>query len=99
MCSILKEDTAAPESLPCLAAEDAELSASVTWQALANREEAVCDGRLQTVIYIRDTNAGQQEISGYIDFHHRCPTSFKSVLVKMHLLWQQGIKQELGHGM
>ncbi len=41
-------------------------------QALAEREDAVRDGRLQTVIFVRTANAEGQEVSGYIDFGHRC---------------------------
>lgn len=50
-------------------------------QALADREEAVSDGRLQTIIFIRDVNARGQEVSGYIDFDHRLPT----FLLNIHL--------------
>lgn len=41
------------------------------WQALAEREENVRNGRLTTIIYIRDRNGRGQEISGYIDYAHR----------------------------
>ncbi|KAK9849393.1 hypothetical protein WJX84_000915 [Apatococcus fuscideae] len=40
-------------------------------QALAEREENVRNGRLTTIIFIRDRNARGQEISGYIDYAHR----------------------------
>jgi len=45
-------------------------------QALANREELVRNGKLTTIIFIRDkTHKGQgQEVSGYIDFAHRLKT-------------------------
>ena len=37
-------------------------------QALAQREEAVRNGKLTTIIFIRDLNAKKQEVSGYIDY-------------------------------
>lgn len=40
-------------------------------QALQKREEAVRNGKLATIIFVRDFNARGQEISGYIDFGHR----------------------------
>lgn len=40
-------------------------------QALKDREEAVRNGKLSTIIFIRDVNAKAQEVSGYIDFGHR----------------------------
>ena len=40
-------------------------------QALADREADVRSGRLSTVVYIRDRNAGGQEVSGYVDYGHR----------------------------
>merc|ERR1719198_2943311 len=38
---------------------------------LAAREELVRNGKLSTIIFIRDKNAKGQEISGYIDYGHR----------------------------
>lgn len=38
---------------------------------LACREELVRNGKLSTIIFIRDKNAKGQEISGYIDYGHR----------------------------
>eukprot|EP00929_Paragymnodinium_shiwhaense_P044511 TRINITY_DN22826_c0_g1_i1.p1 TRINITY_DN22826_c0_g1~~TRINITY_DN22826_c0_g1_i1.p1 ORF type:complete len:236 (+),score=56.93 TRINITY_DN22826_c0_g1_i1:76-783(+) len=38
---------------------------------LACREEYVRNGKLSTIIFIRDRNARGQEISGYIDYGHR----------------------------
>jgi len=38
---------------------------------LACREEYVRNGKLSTIIFIRDKNAKGQEISGYIDYGHR----------------------------
>eukprot|EP00933_Yihiella_yeosuensis_P048402 TRINITY_DN44579_c0_g1_i1.p1 TRINITY_DN44579_c0_g1~~TRINITY_DN44579_c0_g1_i1.p1 ORF type:complete len:235 (+),score=49.74 TRINITY_DN44579_c0_g1_i1:80-784(+) len=41
---------------------------------LACREELVRNGKLSTIIFIRDKNAKGQEISGYIDYGHRLKT-------------------------
>eukprot|EP00495_Collosphaeridae_sp_1-RS-2012_P001633 TRINITY_DN154_c0_g1_i1.p1 TRINITY_DN154_c0_g1~~TRINITY_DN154_c0_g1_i1.p1 ORF type:complete len:165 (+),score=33.20 TRINITY_DN154_c0_g1_i1:310-804(+) len=43
-------------------------------QALAMREEAVRNGKLTTIIFIRTTNSRGQEISGYIDYAYRLET-------------------------
>jgi hypothetical protein len=43
-------------------------------QALANREEAVRNGKLTCIIFIRDFNSRGQEVSGYIDLAHRLKT-------------------------
>lgn len=40
-------------------------------QALKDREEAVRNGKLTTIIFIRDKNAKHQEVSGYIDYGQR----------------------------
>eukprot|EP00878_Enallax_costatus_P046933 GHUV01057258.1.p1 GENE.GHUV01057258.1~~GHUV01057258.1.p1 ORF type:complete len:194 (+),score=51.45 GHUV01057258.1:860-1441(+) len=40
-------------------------------EALRDREEAVRNGKLTTIIFIRDRNARGHEVSGYIDFAHR----------------------------
>eukprot|EP00884_Botryococcus_braunii_P020434 jgi/Botrbrau1/7074/Bobra.0165s0096.1 len=40
-------------------------------QALADREDAVRNGKLATIVFIRDTNAQNQEVSGYIDYGSR----------------------------
>lgn len=40
-------------------------------QALADREEMVRNGKLTSIIFIRDRNAKGQEVSGYIDLAHR----------------------------
>lgn len=40
-------------------------------QALQQREESVRNGKLTTIIFIRDQNAKGQEVSGYIDYGHR----------------------------
>uniref|UniRef100_A0A7S3VPZ8 Cilia- and flagella-associated protein 299 n=1 Tax=Dunaliella tertiolecta TaxID=3047 RepID=A0A7S3VPZ8_DUNTE len=43
-------------------------------QALKDREEAVRNGKLTTIIFIRDVNSKKQEVSGYIDFGYRLKT-------------------------
>ena len=50
------------------------LTHNLCLQALAQREEAVRNGKLTTIIFIRDRNAKKQEISGYIDYAHRLKT-------------------------
>ncbi|CAL8247810.1 unnamed protein product [Merluccius merluccius] len=40
-------------------------------KALAEREENNHNGILNSIIYIRDRNAGGQEVSGFIDYAHR----------------------------
>lgn len=40
-------------------------------QALADREEMVRNGKLTSILFIRDKNAKGQEVSGYIDYAHR----------------------------
>ncbi|GMH95596.1 hypothetical protein TrVE_jg13859 [Triparma verrucosa] len=42
--------------------------------ALANREELVRNGKLTTIIFIRDKNSKGQEVSGYIDYALRLKT-------------------------
>mmetsp|Transcript_5767 Transcript_5767/g.9997 ORF Transcript_5767/g.9997 Transcript_5767/m.9997 type:complete len:237 (-) Transcript_5767:573-1283(-) len=43
-------------------------------QALKDREEAVRNGKLTTIVFIRDRNSKAQEVSGYIDFGYRLKT-------------------------
>eukprot|EP00828_Plagiopyla_frontata_P013375 TRINITY_DN17906_c0_g1_i1.p1 TRINITY_DN17906_c0_g1~~TRINITY_DN17906_c0_g1_i1.p1 ORF type:complete len:165 (-),score=25.30 TRINITY_DN17906_c0_g1_i1:260-754(-) len=44
-------------------------------QELADREEQVLNGKLLTIIFIRqETQGGKGEISGYIDYAHRLKT-------------------------
>lgn len=55
-------------------------------------------GRLSTIVYIRDCNAGGQEVSGYVDYGHRwdtpgvtsarhgCDTHGMSVSMPMHTI-------------
>jgi hypothetical protein len=40
-------------------------------QALGQREEAVRNGKLTTIVFIRDKNKRGQEVSGYIDYGQR----------------------------
>mmetsp|Transcript_39578 Transcript_39578/g.112245 ORF Transcript_39578/g.112245 Transcript_39578/m.112245 type:complete len:240 (+) Transcript_39578:133-852(+) len=40
-------------------------------QALAQREEPVRNGKLTTIVFIRDRNSKGQEVSGYIDYGQR----------------------------
>jgi len=40
-------------------------------RALAQREEANRNGKMTSIVFIRDRNSRGQEISGYIDFAHR----------------------------
>ncbi|XP_072352341.1 cilia- and flagella-associated protein 299 [Scyliorhinus torazame] len=42
--------------------------------ALAEREEANRNGKMTSIIFIRDYNSHGQEISGYIDYSHRLKT-------------------------
>ena len=42
--------------------------------SLANREELVRNGKLTSIIFIRDKNAKGQEVSGYIDYALRLKT-------------------------
>jgi len=57
-----------------LASAGKDLDGFPLLKALAQREEAVRNGKLTTIIFIRDRNAKKQEISGYIDYAHRLKT-------------------------
>eukprot|EP00218_Dolichomastix_sp_CCMP3274_P016087 CAMPEP_0170133066 /NCGR_PEP_ID=MMETSP0033_2-20121228/1045_1 /TAXON_ID=195969 /ORGANISM="Dolichomastix tenuilepis, Strain CCMP3274" /LENGTH=243 /DNA_ID=CAMNT_0010368521 /DNA_START=26 /DNA_END=757 /DNA_ORIENTATION=- len=57
-----------------LASAGKNLEGSPLLQALAQREEAVRNGKITTIIFIRDRNAKGQEVSGYIDYAHRLKT-------------------------
>lgn len=47
-------------------------------QALGNREELVRNGKLTSIIFLRDVNSKGQEVSGYIDYAERLKsTSFE----------------------
>jgi len=57
-----------------LAAANKDVSGFPFLASLAEREEMVRNGKLTTIIFIRDKNAKGQEVSGYIDFAHRLKT-------------------------
>ena len=57
-----------------LASANKDLSQFPFLLALANREELVRNGKLTTIVFLRDRNGKGQEVSGYIDFAHRLKT-------------------------
>jgi len=58
-----------------LASANKDLSGFPFLQALSEREEMVRNGRLSTIIFIREQKPGtKKEISGYIDYAHRLKT-------------------------
>eukprot|EP00518_Triparma_eleuthera_P002965 CAMPEP_0182453238 /NCGR_PEP_ID=MMETSP1319-20130603/386_1 /TAXON_ID=172717 /ORGANISM="Bolidomonas pacifica, Strain RCC208" /LENGTH=223 /DNA_ID=CAMNT_0024651147 /DNA_START=197 /DNA_END=865 /DNA_ORIENTATION=+ len=57
-----------------LSSHGRDLSDSPLLLALANREELVRNGKLTTIIFIRNKNAKKQEVSGYIDYALRLKT-------------------------
>lgn len=57
-----------------LASASKDLTGFPFLSSLAEREEMVRNGKLTTIIFIRDKNAKGQEVSGYIDFAHRLKT-------------------------
>ena len=57
-----------------LAGQGYDLTDTPLLAALAQREEANRTGKMTTIIFIRDKNHREQEISGYIDFAHRLKT-------------------------
>ena len=62
---------AAPKAL---ASASKDLSGFPFLASLAEREEMVRNGKLTTIIFIRDKNHKGQEVSGYIDYAHRLKT-------------------------
>lgn len=69
-----REKASAKQTAPkTLASSGKDLSGFPFLQALASREELVRNGKLTTIIFIRDkTNKGAgQEVSGYVDYAHR----------------------------
>ncbi|KAA6379052.1 MAG: putative flagellar basal body protein [Streblomastix strix] len=60
-----------------LASEGKDLANFPFLQALAHREKLVREGRLAVIIFIRDYNSKQQEVSGYIDYGARLKTEKK----------------------
>eukprot|EP01013_Petalomonas_cantuscygni_P007518 TRINITY_DN1953_c0_g1_i1.p1 TRINITY_DN1953_c0_g1~~TRINITY_DN1953_c0_g1_i1.p1 ORF type:complete len:251 (-),score=43.13 TRINITY_DN1953_c0_g1_i1:337-1089(-) len=62
-------------SLDALCSGDKDLSEYPFLYALAQREELVRNGKLSTIIFIRDViDARGHEVSGYVDFGHRLKT-------------------------
>lgn len=57
-----------------LSSANKEVSGFPFLASLAEREEMVRNGKLTTIIFIRDKNHKGQEVSGYIDFAHRLQT-------------------------
>ena len=57
-----------------LASANKDLSQFPFLLALANREELVRNGKLTTIVFLRDRNGKGQEVSGYIDYAHRLKT-------------------------
>lgn len=47
------------------------VSVQLVVQELQRREEAVRNGKLATIVFVRDLNSKKQEISGYIDYGDR----------------------------
>eukprot|EP00210_Caulerpa_lentillifera_P009430 g8991.t1 len=57
-----------------LASQGRKLDEFPLLKALQQREEAVRNGKLATIVFIRDFNSKGQEVSGYIDYGHRLKT-------------------------
>eukprot|EP01029_Cantina_marsupialis_P019328 TRINITY_DN44922_c0_g4_i1.p1 TRINITY_DN44922_c0_g4~~TRINITY_DN44922_c0_g4_i1.p1 ORF type:complete len:231 (+),score=33.40 TRINITY_DN44922_c0_g4_i1:83-775(+) len=57
-----------------LASAGKDLSGFPVLQALANREELVRNGKLTSIVFIRDKNTRGQEVSAYVDYAHRLKT-------------------------
>ncbi|CAN0211622.1 unnamed protein product [Scytosiphon promiscuus] len=62
------QKTNAPKQL---SSSGKDLSMSPFLLALGNREELVRNGKLTSIIFVRDVNSKGQEVSGYIDYAHR----------------------------
>ena len=62
------------DKIKLLAHDGIDLSSKPFLQQLAHREELVRNGKLSTIIFIRDRNTKGQEVSGYIDYSHRLKT-------------------------
>lgn len=55
--------------------------------ALAQREEALRNGRMTTIVFIRIDKGGRNQISGYIDLADRMKTEdFRKIFMKKKLL-------------
>ncbi|XP_064383133.1 cilia- and flagella-associated protein 299-like [Halichondria panicea] len=59
------------DQLRVLCSAGKDLQGSVFLEGLAQREETNRNGKISSIIFIRDKNAKGQEISGYIDYAHR----------------------------
>ncbi|XP_064383111.1 cilia- and flagella-associated protein 299-like [Halichondria panicea] len=59
------------DQLRVLCSAGKDLQGSVFLEGLAQREETNRNGKISSIIFIRDRNAKGQEISGYIDYAHR----------------------------
>lgn len=57
-----------------LASAGKDLGGRPLLQALAAREELVRNGKLNTIIFVRDKNGRGQEVSGYMDYAQRLKT-------------------------
>ena len=57
-----------------LASADKDLSHFPFLHNLAEREDLVRNGKLTSIIFVRDKNSKGQEVSGYIDYAHRLKT-------------------------
>eukprot|EP00292_Cryptomonas_paramecium_P014076 CAMPEP_0113693594 /NCGR_PEP_ID=MMETSP0038_2-20120614/19749_1 /TAXON_ID=2898 /ORGANISM="Cryptomonas paramecium" /LENGTH=235 /DNA_ID=CAMNT_0000615679 /DNA_START=6 /DNA_END=713 /DNA_ORIENTATION=+ /assembly_acc=CAM_ASM_000170 len=57
-----------------LASADKDLAHFPFLHNLAEREDLVRNGKLTSIIFIRDKNSKGQEVSGYIDYAHRLKT-------------------------
>ncbi|EKX47357.1 hypothetical protein GUITHDRAFT_86364 [Guillardia theta CCMP2712] len=57
-----------------LASADKDLSHFPFLHSLAEREDLVRNGKLTSIIFLRDKNSKGQEVSGYIDYAHRLKT-------------------------
>ena len=71
-CQVLRERSTQKTNVPKqLASANKDLSQKPFLAALASREELVRNGKLTSIIFIRDHNSKDQEVSAYIDFTHR----------------------------
>ena len=71
----LRERSTQKANVPkSLSSAGKDLGSYPTLLALANREELVRNGKLTSILFIRDRNAKGQEISGYVDFALRLKT-------------------------
>ena len=69
---VLRERSTHKTNVPKqLASANKDLSQKPFLAALASREELVRNGKLTSIIFIRDHNSKDQEVSAYIDFTHR----------------------------